>query len=214
MALARADRRAHRSWPRRARDPRHTPSVHRRRERRRARSRSRRRRARRARPADRPRAAAGLARAGDLPHGRAPRARRAGRPLRQQPACDRADRRQVVGRGAPCDGRRANPAHDRVRALRRRDAGVRSAGRRRRREAAVRRDGRRDRARGGPGRRPPRIPRARARADRLLRPAHGGAGRPPEPARARCRRRGGGRNGARDRLVAGERMRVAPARSR
>ena len=160
-----------------------------------ARARARRRRARRARPADRPRAPARLARAGDLPDGRAARPRRAAASAASTARARSSGRSTSRGRArcSPLAGR-ADPADDRLRALRRRDAGVRAARRRRRRQAAVRRDGQRDRARRGPRRGPPGVPRARARAGRLLRPAHGRARRPAgtcacssSPARWRAR---------------------------
>ena len=137
------------------------------------------------------------------------------RALRQRPARDRAHRRQVVGERRARRRRGAHAADDRLRALRGRDAGVRAAGRRRRRQAAVRRDGLRDRARRGSRPRPPGVPRAGAGADRLLRAAHDRPRRPSRPARARRRRSDRGRDGARQRLVAGQhRAGRSPARRR
>jgi hypothetical protein len=117
---------------------------------------------------------------------------------------DRTHRQQVVGERAAGSGRRA-PGHNRVRTLRRRDAGLRPTGRRRRGQAAVRPDGQRDRAPRGSRRGPSGVSCPGARADRLLRPAHGRPGRPPP------RPGSGRRDGARDPLVAGPRRAPRPS---
>ena len=145
--------------------------------------------ARRLRRRDRARHPARLARAGDLPRRRAARARGARRDVRQRPARDRAHHRQVPRLGAAGARGRADAADDRLRARRRRARGLRGARRRRHRQAAVRLDGRGDDAGRRRRRRLPRLPRAGARARRLL-PAGDAAARRPRPARAGRRRPG------------------------